>query len=330
MVKIVASHYLLGDKKESLKNLCDLNPSWDYDRLLLKTGIKNRHILGPNQSPEKLSIEAGKKCISSLKNDEIDGIIYVSQSPSQPLPTRACLLQTELNLKKDCLAFDINQGCSGFVYAFVTASQFIHSSAHRRVMVIGADKMSSILDMTDRNTCVLFGDGAGGVILDRSENSSNGLIDFLHCADGSDTDSLNVLGGGSLNPSSHGTVDNGLHFVRQDGRLVFKFAVRKMAEVSADLLDRNGLSGQDLKLFIPHQANLRIIDSAAEKLKLSPEKILVNIEKYANTTAATIPIALSQACDEKRLQAKDLLLMTGVGAGLTWGSVLYRWGENCE
>jgi 3-oxoacyl-[acyl-carrier-protein] synthase-3 len=307
--------------------LVDTTDEWIRER----TGIVERRFLDRDKPTSHMAIQVAKSLIEKSDIDPltIDLVIVATVTPDMVFPATACIVQAAVGAK-NAWAYDLSAACSGFVYALVTASQFIHSGAHRRVMVIGADKMSSILDMKDRNTCILFGDGAGGIILDRSENSSIGLLDFLHCSDGSDIDSLNVLGGGSLNPSSHGTVDKGLHFVRQDGRLVFKFAVRKMAEVSADLLDRNGLSGQDLKLFIPHQANLRIIESAAERLKLSPEKILVNIEKYANTTAATIPIALSQACDEKRLQAGDLLLMTGVGAGLTWGSALYRWGGDCD
>tara|TARA_B110000438_G_scaffold288170_1_gene321299 strand:- start:379 stop:963 length:585 start_codon:yes stop_codon:yes gene_type:complete len=194
-------------------------------------------------------------------------------------------------------------------------------------MVIGADKMSTVLDFEDRATCVLFGDGAGGVILERSEDGESGLIDFELYSDGSNVECLNIKGGGSQHPPSHETVERGLHYIRQEGSVVFKFAVVKMAEVSVSLIERNGFTGADLKLFVPHQANRRIIDAAAQRMGLAPEKVMINIDRCANTTAATIPIALSEAVNEGRLQAGDLLLMTGVGGGLTWGSVLFRWGN---
>ncbi|MEE3233594.1 MAG: beta-ketoacyl-ACP synthase III [Candidatus Latescibacterota bacterium] len=310
-----------------VSELVDTTDEWIRER----TGIEERRFLDQDKPTSYMAIQVARSLLEKSNIDPltIDLVIVATVTPDMVFPATACIVQAAVGAK-NAWAYDLSAACSGFVYALVTASQFIHTGAHRRVMVIGADKMSSILDMNDRNTCVLFGDGAGGVILDRSEDCSTGLLDFLHLADGSDIDSLNVLGGGSLNPASHESVDQGLHFVRQDGRSVFKFAVRKMAEVSADLLNRNELSGEDLKLFIPHQANLRIIDAAAERLKLPPEKVLVNIDRYANTTAATIPIALSQACDEKRLQAGDLVLMTGVGAGLTWGSALYRWGGDYD
>ena len=309
-----------------VSQLVDTTDEW----ILERTGIKERRFLDEDKPTSYMAIHAARSLLDKSGIDPltIDLVIVATVTPDMVFPATACIVQAAIGAK-NAWAFDLSAACSGFVYSLVTASQFIHSGAHRRVMVIGADKMSSILDMTDRNTCVLFGDGAGGVILDRCENSSIGLVDFLHRADGSDKSSLNVLGGGSLNPASHESVDQGLHFVRQDGRSVFKFAVSKMAEVSVELLDRNGLTGRDLKLFIPHQANLRIIDAAAERMKLPQEKVLVNIDRFANTTAATIPIALSQAFDEKRFQHEDLLLMTGVGAGLTWGSALFRWGENC-
>ena len=222
-------------------------------------------------------------------------------------------------------AYDLSAACSGFVFAVATGVQFIESGAHRRVMVIGADKMSSILDFEDRATCVLFGDGAGGVLLERGEDGA-GMIDFELYADGAAVECLHIKGGGSLHPPSHETVDQRMHYIRQEGRTVFRFAVEKMAEVSVSLLERNGLTGADLKLFVPHQANKRIIDAAAQRMDLPPEKVMMNIDRYANTTAATIPIALAEAADQGRLERGDLVLMTGVGGGLTWGSTLFRWG----
>lgn len=306
-----------------LEKYVDTSDEWIRDR----TGIAERRFLAEDEPTSHMAIEVGKALIqkSGIDPEEIDLVIVATVTPDMVFPATACLVQSAIGAKR-AWAFDLSAACSGFVFAVVTAAQFIQNGAHRKVMVIGGDKMSSILDMQDRNTCVLFGDGAGGVLLERSDDPELGLIDFEHYADGSNVDCLNVRGGGSLNPATHDTVDQRLHYVRQDGRAVFKFAVVRMAEVSASLLERNGLTGNDLKLFVPHQANRRIIDAAAERMQIPPEKVAVNIEYFANTTAGTIPIALSEACDAGRLEKGDLLLMTGVGAGLTWGSALFRWG----
>jgi 3-oxoacyl-[acyl-carrier-protein] synthase-3 len=307
-----------------IEQFVDTSDEWIRER----TGIAERRFLGEEEPTSRMAIEVGKSLVEKSGVDplSIDLVIVATITPDMFFPATACLVQAAIGAK-NAWAYDLSAACSGFVFAIVTAAQFIQSGAHRRVMVIGADKMSSILDMQDRNTCVLFGDGAGGVLLERGEDPNHGLLDFIHHADGSNVDCLNVRGGGSLHPATHETVDNRLHYVRQDGRAVFKFAVVKMAEVSASLLERNGLTGRDLALFVPHQANRRIIDAAAERMQLPADRIMINIDRFANTTAATIPIALSQACDEGRLSAGDLLLMTGVGAGLTWGSALFRWGQ---
>ena len=241
------------------------------------------------------------------------------------LPATACLVQDRIGAT-NAWAFDLAAACSGFVYALVTGAQFIASGAHKRIMVIGADRMSAIVDPTDRSTCILFGDGAGGVLLEAAEDDS-GLIDFELHADGSGCDDLCVKAGGSLMPATHETVDAGQHFIRQEGRAVFKFAVSKMAQVSLSLLKRNGLSPQDLDLFVPHQANKRIIDATSDRMGISADKVMINIERVANTTAATVPIALSEALDEGRLQPGHLVQVTAVGGGLTWGSALLRWGQ---
>jgi len=223
--------------------------------------------------------------------------------------------------------FDLQAGCSQFVYALQVGAQFIQTGAHKKVMVIGADVMSSIIDYTDRATCVLFGDGAGAVILEPAteDDGDLGLIDFMHEVDGAGGCSLFMPAGGSLNPASHETVDKKMHYVHQDGAAVFKFAVRKMSEACVDILKRNHLTGDDIDLMIPHQANLRIIQATAERLKLPPEKVVINIERYGNTTGATIPLAMHTAIEEGRLKKGDLVLLAAVGAGFTVGTTLLRW-----
>ena len=255
---------------------------------------------------------------------DVDLIIVATITPDMLFPSTACLVQDQIGASK-AWAFDLMAACSGFAYALVNGAQFICSGVHERVIVIGADKMSAILDMEERGTCVLFGDGAGGVLLERSDDPEAGLIDFELRADGSGGDCLNLRGGGSAYPATHETVDQRLHYVFQEGRTVFKFAVVQMAEVSAAVMERNQVGADDLKLFVPHQANLRIITAAADRRKLPADKVYVNIDRYANTTGATIPIALSEAHKEGRIEAGDLVLMSAVGGGLTWGSVLWRW-----
>ncbi len=305
-----------------LEEFVDTSDEW----IRARTGIAERRFLAEDEPTSKMAIAVAADLIEKRGMDpqEIDLVIVATATPDMVFPATACLVQSAIGAK-NAWAYDLSAACSGFVFALVTAAQFIESGAHEKVMVIGADKMTAVLDMQDRNTCVLFGDGAGGVLLERSDDPELGLIDFEHYSDGSSVECLNILGGGSRHPASHESVDQGLHYIRQDGRVVFKFAVVKMAEVSASLLKKNGLTGADLKLFVPHQANRRIIDAAAQRLQLSPEKVMVNIDRFANTTAGTIPIALSEACDQGRLEKGDLLLMTGVGGGLTWGSVLFRW-----
>jgi len=307
-----------------LEKLVDTSDEW----IRTRTGISERRFLAEDEPTSKMAIAVAEGLLQrrSLTGDDIDLIIVATITPDMIFPATACLVQNAIGASR-AWAYDLSAACSGFVFAVATGAQFIESGAHRRVMVIGADKMSTVLDFEDRATCVLFGDGAGGVILERSEDGESGLIDFELYSDGSNVECLNIKGGGSQHPPSHETVDRGLHYIRQEGSVVFKFAVVKMAEVSVSLIERNGFTGADLKLFVPHQANRRIIDAAAQRMGLAPEKVMINIDRCANTTAATIPIALSEAVNEGRLQAGDLLLMTGVGGGLTWGSVLFRWGN---
>src|SRR5436190_13621548 len=239
-------------------------------------------------------------------------------------PSSACLVQTKIGAK-NAWGFDLSGACSGFVYALATAMQFIASGAHNKVMVIGADVMTSIIDFQDRATCVLFGDGAGAVLVEPAEEGERGIIDFLLRCDGSGGQYLYMPGGGSLNPSSNETIAKKMHYVHQDGKAVFRFAVRGMAEISDEILKKHGLAASDVKLYIPHQANLRIIKAAVDKMGLSESQVAINIDRYANTTAGTIPICLSEAAENRKIQTNDLVLLASFGAGFTWGSLLLRW-----
>lgn len=306
---------------DDLTQVVETSDEWIRER----TGIAERRILD-GQPTSYMATEVARRLLAArqVEADSVDLIIVATVTPDMAFPATACLVQDRIGAK-GAWAYDLSAACSGFVYALVAGAQFIETGAHDRVMVIGADKMSAILDMEDRNTCVLFGDGAGGVLLEGSEDTEAGLLDFELHADGSIVDELNVRAGGSLRPATHETVDERLHYVRQDGRIVFKLAVQRMSSVSLSLLERNGLSGADLKLFVPHQANMRIISATADRMGLSMDQVMVNIEKYANTTAGTVPIALSEACDTGRLEPGDLVQVSAVGGGLTWGSALLRW-----
>jgi 3-oxoacyl-[acyl-carrier-protein] synthase-3 len=256
--------------------------------------------------------------------EELDLIIVATVTPDMFFPSSACLVQEKIGAKK-AWGFDLSGACSGFLYALATGTQFILSGAHKKVLVIGADVMTSILDFKDRATCVLFGDGAGAVLLEPAEDGERGIIDFMLRSDGSGGQFLYMPGGGSLNPTSPETIEKKMHCVHQDGRNVFKFAVRGMSEISHEMLIKHGLTPSDLKLYIPHQANLRIINAAVEKMGLSPSQVAINIDRYANTTAGTIPICLSEAIENKQVQSKDLVMLASFGAGFTWGSLLLRW-----
>jgi 3-oxoacyl-[acyl-carrier-protein] synthase-3 len=255
--------------------------------------------------------------------DELDLIVIGTVTPDTLFPATACVVQDKIQAKK-AWAFDISAACSGFTYALTVGAQFIASGAHRKVLVIGADVMSTIIDYQDRTTCVLFGDGAGAVLLEPSTDDT-GIIDFYNEVDGSGGCYLIMPAGGSARPASHETVDQRMHYVRQDGPHVFKYAVRKFAEASQTVLQRNGMTAADIDLYVAHQANARIIDASRERLGLPEEKVIKNIERYGNTTAATIPLALGTALDEGRLRKGHLVVLTSVGAGLTVGSVLLRW-----
>jgi 3-oxoacyl-[acyl-carrier-protein] synthase-3 len=239
-------------------------------------------------------------------------------------PSTACVVQNKLGAK-GAWGFDLSAACSAFVYSLQVGAQFIASGAHRRVLAIGADVMSSIIDYTDRATCVIFGDGAGAAVLEPAESDSEGFIDFIHEVDGSGGQFLFMPGGGSLHPSSKETIAKKMHYVHQDGQQVFKFAVRKQTELCLKLLERNGLKGSDVDVFIPHQANLRIINATAERLGLRESSVIVNIDRYGNTTAATIPLAINTAIEDGKLKKGSLVLLASVGAGFTVGATLMRW-----
>ena len=304
-----------------LEKMVETTDQWIRER----TGIRERHVVDKGVATSDLGLQAAKRALAERKiaPDDLDAIIVATVTPDMLFPCSACLVQHKLGAK-NVWGFDLNAACSSFVYALQVGSQFITSGAHKKVMVIGADVMSSIIDYTDRATCVIFGDGAGAVILEPADDAL-GVIDFLHEMDGSGGCALFMPGGGSLNPATHETVDQKMHYVHQDGQAVFKFAVRKMAELCEKLLERNGLSGKDVDLFIPHQANRRIISATADRLGMPMEKVIIDIDRYGNTTSATIPLAMSTAREEGKLKKGDLVLLAAVGAGFTVGTTLLRW-----
>ena len=307
---------------EDLEKMVDTNHDWIMDR----TGIRERHIVDKGVATSDLSVAAANKALSErgLKATELEAILVATVTPDMLFPSTACLVQHKLGAK-GAWGFDLSAACSAFVYALQVGSQFIAAGAHKKVMVIGADVMSSIIDYTDRATCVIFGDGAGAVILEPAEDDSVGMIDFIHEVDGSGGCSLYMPGGGSLHPATHETVDKKMHYVHQDGQAVFKFAVRKQAEICEKILQRNGLKGSDIDAFIPHQANRRIITATADRLGLKSESVIINIDRYGNTTAGTVPLAMDTARQEGRLKKGDLVLLASVGAGFTVGATLLRW-----
>jgi 3-oxoacyl-[acyl-carrier-protein] synthase-3 len=305
-----------------LEKLVDTNDEW----ILQRTGIRERHIADPGVATSDLSKEAALGALreAGITPDQLGFIVVGTTTPDTIFPSTACLLQNKIGAHH-AWGFDLGAACSGFTYALTTAMQLVATGAHDYALAVGADVMSSIIDYTDRTTCVLFGDGAGAVVLAAASEEEPHIIDFAHEIDGSGGPALCMPAGGSKMPASHETVDQRLHYVKQDGATVFKFAVKKTEEICRRVLERNGLSGADLDLFVSHQANRRIIAAAAERLDLPDEKVVINLEMYGNTTAATIPLALADAMREKRVKKGDLVLLTSVGAGFTVGAVLLRW-----
>jgi 3-oxoacyl-[acyl-carrier-protein] synthase III len=308
-----------------LEKMVDTSDEW----ILQRTGIRERHLVAPGVATSDLAKEAAEKALqqAGITAMDIDVIIVATTTADTIFPSTACLLQDKIGAKR-AWGFDLGAACSGFTYALTTAAQFVATGAHNHVLVVGADVMSSIIDYTDRTTCVLFGDGAGAAVVSavtEDDLPGAGILDFAHEIDGSGGPALCMPAGGSKLPASHETVDKRQHFVHQDGAIVFRFAVRKTEEICRRLLAKNNLKPSDLDLFVSHQANRRIISSAAEKLQLDMSRVVINIEKYGNTTAATIPLALSDALADGRLKRGDLVMLTSVGAGFTVGAVLLRW-----
>jgi len=312
---------------KDLEKLVDTNDQWIVDR----TGIRERHKLAAGLGTSDMCVEAARKCLQArgIEADKIgefgvECIFVGTVTPDMMFPSTACLVQDKIGAK-GAWGFDVSAGCSGFVFALQAGAKLVESGAHSKVLVIGADANTRMTNYADRATCVLFGDGAGAVLLEPAEEGEIGLIDFVHEVDGSGGVSLNLKGGGSLNPTTHATIDAGMHFIYQDGQAVYKFAVRKMAEVTTRVLERNGVTGADLGCFIPHQANKRIITATADRLGMDPERVIINIEKYGNTSGGTIPLAMETAVEEGKLKKGDLVLLAAVGAGFTVGAALLRW-----
>ncbi len=305
-----------------LEKLVETNDEW----IRTRTGIRERRIL-ENGGTSDLCVGAVRSLMehSDVSLEDVDAIIVATVTPDMFFPSTACLVQKKLGIKRQVWGFDISAACSGFLYALVTGAQFIESGTHKKVLVIGADKMSSIVDYSDRNTCILFGDAGGAVLLEPSDDPSVGLLDHRLYCDGTGDEFLYMKGGGSLMPASHETVDQKLHYIYQDGKAVFKVAVVGMADVSEEIMQRNNLQGEDVAWLVPHQANLRIIDATANRMGIDRSKVMINIDRYGNTTAATIPLCLSEYWRDGKVVPGQNLVLASFGAGYTWGAALLRW-----
>jgi 3-oxoacyl-[acyl-carrier-protein] synthase-3 len=305
-----------------LEKMVATNDQWITER----TGIRERHIVDKGIATSDLAVEAVKVCLQrrGIDASEIDAIIVATVTPDMMFPATACIVQDKIGAP-NAWGFDLSAACSGFIYALQVGAKLVESGAHTKVLVIGADVMSSIIDYTDRTTCIIFGDGAGAVLLEPCVGDEVGLVDFVHQIDGSGGVALNMPGGGSLHPATHESVDAKQHFVHQDGGSVYKTAVRKMAELAERVLERNEITGSDIDCFIPHQANRRIIEATADRLGMPLDRVVINIDRYGNTTAATIPLAMDTALAEGTLKKGDLVLLASFGGGYTVGSTLLRW-----
>jgi len=305
-----------------LEKMVETTDQWITER----TGIRQRHLVDKGVATSDLAAEAARRCLAirGISADDVEAIIVATVTPDMMFPATACLVQNKIGAKH-AWGFDLSAACSGFPYALQVGAKLVESGAHKAVLVIGADVMSSIIDYKDRATCVIFGDGAGAVLLEPCLEGEIGLIDYYHEIDGAGAPALNMPGGGSLNPPTSETVLKNMHVVHQDGQAVYKFAVRKMAEAAETVLARNGITGADLDCFIPHQANKRIILSTADRLGLPLDRVVINIDRFGNTTAATIPLAMKTAMEEGTLKKGELVLLASVGAGFTVGTTLLRW-----
>ena len=313
--------YVLTNKE--LETIVDTTDEW----ITTRTGVKERRILkGENKGVSVMAIEAVKQLLNRTGTDprEVDLIIFATVTPDMVFPATANVVSAAVGAV-NAFGFDLSAACSGFLYALVTGARFIESGQHKKVIGIGADKMSSILDYTDRTTCIIFGDGAGCVLLEPTTEEV-GVMDAILRSDGTGEAFLHMKAGGSRIPASHESVDQRLHFIRQEGSAVFKFAVTNMAEVAAEIMERNHLTGQDVAWLAPHQANKRIIDATANRMGLAEEKVMMNIAKYGNTTAATIPLLLWDY--EQQLHKGDIIILAAFGGGFTWGSVYVKWAYN--
>ncbi len=304
------------------EKMIETNDEW----IRTRTGISERRILEHGATSD-LGANAAKDLLQKRKisPEEIDVIIFATVTPDMFFPATACLVQEKIGAK-NAWGFDLSAACSGFLYALTIGSQMIEAGRYKKILVIGADKMSSILDYTDRNTCILFGDAGAAVLLEPSSDEKFGIIDHKLYVDGKGAPNLYMKGGGSLNPPTHETVNQKMHYLFQDGKTVFKSAVIGMADVSAEIMQRNNLKSEDVQWLVPHQANLRIIDSCAERMGLDKSKVMINIDKYGNTTAATIPLCLSEWWQAGKIKKGDNLILSSFGAGYTWGALYMRWG----
>ncbi|PKL89115.1 MAG: 3-oxoacyl-ACP synthase [Ignavibacteriae bacterium HGW-Ignavibacteriae-2] len=303
------------------ESIVDTNDEW----IMTRTGIKERRILEQGATSD-LAAGAIKNLLETTGTDpeEIDLIIVATVTPDMFFPATACLVQNKVGAK-NAWGFDLSAACSGFLFALDTGSKFIEAGTHKKVIVVGADKMSSIVDYTDRNTCILFGDAGSAVLLEPNEDLNFGLQNSILKVDGSGSEALHMKAGGSAMPSSHETIDNKYHYIYQDGKAVFKVAVKGMADVSVEILEKNNLTGDDIAWLVPHQANLRIIDATAKRMGLPKERVTINIDKYGNTTAATIPLCLTEYYRDGKIKKGDKLVLAAFGGGFTWGARYLVW-----
>jgi 3-oxoacyl-[acyl-carrier-protein] synthase-3 len=312
---------------KELEQLVDTNDEW----IVSRTGIKERRIAPDGTGSSDLAVGAFKDMQRRFgtKAEDIELIIFTTVTPDMSFPMASSLLQHKIGAK-NAWGYDLNAACSSFVFGLEMARNSIESGNVKNVLLVGADKMSAIVDYEDRNTCVLFGDAAAVMLLEADETGEYGVIDSELHLDGSGGEFLHMPAGGSLKPATHETIDNKEHYIKQDGKTVFKFAVKGMADVAESVVKKNGLTGDDIQLLVPHQANIRIIESAARRLKLSMDKVMINIDKYGNTTAATIPLALIEAWEEGKISKGGNIVFSTFGAGFSWGATLIKWGMEAQ
>ena len=312
--KVISNQYFV--------NYLDTTDEW----IRTRTGIVERRFAEPDQPTSFMAVNAARMALENrgMSPDELDLIIVATVSPDMIYPSTACLVQDKLGAK-NCWGYDILAACSGFIFALTTAVQFIQSGVHKKIMVIGADKMSMMIDMQDRNTCLLFGDAAAAVIVEPTEDKTLGILDSIMHIDGMGAKYLYQPGGGSLNPTTHETVEKRMHYVHQAGQNVFKEAVKGMADVSVEIMKRNNLIAEDIAYLVPHQANFRIIQATADRMGVSMDKVMLNIHKFGNTTSATIPSCISEYWQDGKIKKGDNIILTSFGAGFTWGSILLKW-----